>query len=129
MLVSKVKKKEMKEGAPEFLYLVPELCTRTGLTDKMRSNFTVMKDLAVHTRVNPNTRAQTLGAFRNKIQNSATATDVLKKWGVRFSDGLVPITGRVCKAETVLQGPPRNSKDPKVVSDLPASVVVNLLSK
>jgi len=35
----------------ELIYLIPELCFLTGLTDDICSDFRVMKDLATHTRV------------------------------------------------------------------------------
>uniref|UniRef100_A0A8C1DVB7 Piwi-like RNA-mediated gene silencing 1 n=1 Tax=Cyprinus carpio carpio TaxID=630221 RepID=A0A8C1DVB7_CYPCA len=36
--------------------LVPEFCYLTGLTDKMRADFNIMKDLASHTRLSPEQR-------------------------------------------------------------------------
>ncbi|KAL8180226.1 UNVERIFIED_CONTAM: Piwi-like protein 1, partial [Gekko kuhli] len=51
--------------------LIPELCFLTGLTDKMRSDFNVMKDLAVHTRLAPEQRMREVGRlidYINKIE-------------------------------------------------------------
>ena len=39
----------------------------TGLTDDMRADFHVMKDIAVHTRVPPDKRTATLQGFINQI--------------------------------------------------------------
>lgn len=39
----------------------------SGLTDEQRMNFTVMKDLAVHTRIGPDGRARKLLEFSDKI--------------------------------------------------------------
>lgn len=36
MLVSKSSARDRRAGAEELVYLVPELCTMTGLTDQMR---------------------------------------------------------------------------------------------
>ena len=49
------------------ILLIPELCHMTGLTDEMRSDFRVMKDLAVHTRVGPAQRVDTLSRFMEDL--------------------------------------------------------------
>ncbi|KAK2562296.1 Piwi-like protein 1 [Acropora cervicornis] len=57
LLVSRLKKipgQKMRIQDGEIL-LVPELCFLTGLTDDMRNDFSLMKDLAVHTRFEPET--------------------------------------------------------------------------
>ena len=38
--------------------LVPELCNMTGLTDQMKADFKVMKDVAQFTRVTPTQRQE-----------------------------------------------------------------------
>lgn len=49
--------------------LVPELCYLTGLTDEMRSDFKVMKDVATYTRVSPNQRQLALNTFIDSIRS------------------------------------------------------------
>ena len=41
-----------------MIYLIPELCTLTGLTDQMKADFKVMKDVAQFTRVTPTQRQE-----------------------------------------------------------------------
>jgi aubergine-like protein len=69
LLVSKSKARELRAGAQETVYLVPELCRMTGLTDRMRENFNLMRALAEHTRVGPNIRMQKLLAFNKRLQS------------------------------------------------------------
>lgn len=45
LLVSKPKASDIRAGRNEPVLLVPELCYTTGLTDLMRSDFSVMKRL------------------------------------------------------------------------------------
>ncbi|KAF4530651.1 hypothetical protein B566_EDAN004890 [Ephemera danica] len=68
LLVSKSKARELRAGAQETVYLVPELCRMTGLTDRMRENFQLMRALAEHTRVGPGIRMQKLMHFNNRLQ-------------------------------------------------------------
>ena len=59
MLVSRAKRKTREEeDVPKNIILVPELCQMTGLTDQMRSDFRVMKDVAQFTRVTPMQRLE-----------------------------------------------------------------------
>lgn len=67
LLVTRTKAREQRAGQDEFVYLVPELCRMTGLTDEMRGNFSVMRDLAEHTRVGPQGRMDRLNAFNRRL--------------------------------------------------------------
>ena len=59
MLISRAKKKTHEEAdVAKLIALVPELCNMTGLTDQMKADFRVMKDVAQFTRVTPNQRQQ-----------------------------------------------------------------------
>ena len=57
MLINRAKKKTTEEAdVAKLIALVPELCNLTGLTDQMKNDFRVMKDVALFTRVTPNQR-------------------------------------------------------------------------
>ena len=59
MLISRAKRKTAEEeDVAKLIALVPELCNLTGLTDQMKADFRVMKDVAQFTRVTPNQRQQ-----------------------------------------------------------------------
>ena len=59
MLISRAKRKTAEEAdVAKLIALVPELCNLTGLTDQMKADFRVMKDVAQFTRVTPNQRQQ-----------------------------------------------------------------------
>ncbi|KAL3183271.1 hypothetical protein MRX96_000252 [Rhipicephalus microplus] len=60
LLVCRPKEKDIRAGRTDNIYLIPELCVLTGLTDEMRANVSVMRDLAQHTRVEPTKRVQNL---------------------------------------------------------------------
>jgi aubergine-like protein len=70
MLVSKPKKNSgYHDGS--FIYLVPELCRMTGLTDSMRTNYRLMQDLAKHTRLGPSERVQRLEKFNRRLKTDS----------------------------------------------------------
>ena len=70
MLVSRAKPRERRAGLAELVYLPPELCRMTGLTDQMRMNFHLMKSLADHTRIGPNDRVDKLLKFNRQLNDS-----------------------------------------------------------
>ncbi|XP_076360662.1 piwi-like protein 1 [Tachypleus tridentatus] len=98
----KPKKGDPREEMSKFICLVPELCYMTGLTDDMRSDFKVMKDIAVHTRVTPNQRQAALQQFINNINTNSEAKQMLADWGVSVESGIVAVGGRLLPSEKLL---------------------------
>uniref|UniRef100_A0AAX7TJI3 Piwi domain-containing protein n=1 Tax=Astatotilapia calliptera TaxID=8154 RepID=A0AAX7TJI3_ASTCA len=84
--------------------LIPELCYLTGLTDKMRADFSIMKDLSTHTRLTPEQREGRLNRFITNIQRNADAQAELDKWGLSFDKQLLNLAGRVLPVERIYQG-------------------------
>ncbi|KAM7017829.1 piwi-like protein 1 isoform 2-T2 [Tautogolabrus adspersus] len=106
LLISHVKKLGPSGGPPPGpAMLVPELCYLTGLTDKMRADFNIMKDLSTHTRLSPEQREGRLNRFVSNIQKNADAQAELDKWGLNFDKALLNLTGRILPAERLYQGP------------------------
>ena len=104
LLVSRPKKADIRRGQEGNFFLVPELCTLTGLSDEVHSDFTVMRDLAVHTRVGPDGRMQTLNKFIARINKQEDVKLELGGWGLKFADSLLQLNARVLPAEIIHQG-------------------------
>jgi len=105
MLVSRAKRKTREEeDVPKNILLVPELCKMTGLTDQMRSDFRVMKDVAQFTRVTPMQRLEALKKFVKNVNDSAEASALLLNWGLELAPESVQLSGRHLTAEKLLLG-------------------------
>ncbi|XP_077498582.1 piwi-like protein 1 [Amblyomma americanum] len=104
LLVVRPKEKDLRAGRTQNIYLVPELCVLTGLTDEMRAKVSVMRDLAQHTRVEPSKRVRNLLEFMDRINNNDAIRNDMDSWGIRFDDSLVRIDARVLPPEKVMQG-------------------------
>uniref|UniRef100_A0A3P8SKU5 Piwi-like RNA-mediated gene silencing 1 n=1 Tax=Amphiprion percula TaxID=161767 RepID=A0A3P8SKU5_AMPPE len=105
LLISHVKKMGPSGGPPPGpAMLIPELCYLTGLTDKMRADYRIMKDLSTHTRLTPDKREERLSRFVGNIQKDAIAQAELDKWGLSFDKQLLNVTGRILRGETIFQG-------------------------
>ncbi|NXE51879.1 PIWL1 protein, partial [Casuarius casuarius] len=83
--------------------LIPELCYLTGLTEKMRNDFNMMKDLSIHTRLTPEQRQHEVGRLIDYIQKDDSVQRELQDWGLSFDSNLLSFTGRVVQAEKIQQ--------------------------
>ena len=52
-----------KEEVLQDIDLIPELCYLTGMSDEMKADFRVMKDIAAHTRITPGVREKRMLDF------------------------------------------------------------------
>ncbi|XP_051950414.1 piwi-like protein 1 isoform X2 [Xyrauchen texanus] len=84
--------------------LIPEFCYLTGLTDKMRSDFNIMKDLASHTRLSPEQREGRVNRLISNIDRNADVQNELSTWGLSFENRLLSMNGRVLPSERITQG-------------------------
>ncbi|XP_078105787.1 piwi-like protein 1 isoform X2 [Sander vitreus] len=115
LLVSHVKKALGPSGGPPPgpAMLIPELCYLTGLTDKMRADYNIMKDLSTHTKLEPEQREVRLNRFVSNIHTNTDAQAELDKWGLNFDKQLLHLTGRVLPAERIFQGPKSYDYNPR----------------
>ncbi|XP_041362450.1 piwi-like protein 1 [Gigantopelta aegis] len=94
--------KESREA--EYICLVPELCFMTGLSDDMRSDFRLMKDIATHTRVTPMQRKLAMQKFVNSVNSNEQAYQQLADWGLELDNNTIPIDGRLLPMEKIKVG-------------------------
>lgn len=98
----KPRKNAPESEEPRLVCLVPELCTLTGLTDEMRADFRIMKDIAGHTRVNPNQRQYSLTQYVKRVHDCPDAMKVLGDWGVTLQSCALNLEGRILPEEKVM---------------------------
>jgi len=103
LLISRPKEKDRKRGMDGPILLLPEFCVITGLSDEIRANFGIMKDLAQHTRISPAARAQNLTQFMSDLHANPKAQAELQQWNMEFERQLLKMTGRCLGAEKMFQ--------------------------
>ncbi|XP_049852397.1 LOW QUALITY PROTEIN: piwi-like protein Siwi [Schistocerca gregaria] len=101
LLVSQPKQRDRRRGINNLIYLIPELCRTTGITDEMRSNFSLMRALAEHTRLGPATRQERLRKFQDRLRTNPQVQKDLKQWNMSLSDELVTVPARVLDPEKI----------------------------
>ncbi|XP_024940997.1 piwi-like protein Ago3 isoform X2 [Cephus cinctus] len=92
------------EEVENLVLLIPEFCYLAGLTDKIRSDFRIMRDLASVTRVSPEGRRDVIHRFINEVQNNEVTRKLLSDWGLRLENNTVNINGRVLPREKITFG-------------------------
>ncbi|KAG8319564.1 Piwi-like protein 2, partial [Homalodisca vitripennis] len=102
-------KPSKRPGGTGLLMLIPELCYMTGLTEEMRNDFKVMKDVSNYTRVNPNQRQRLLQDFIDSIKNSPACVKLLDEWGLAVPEKSIRLTARTLPPEKIFFG--RNFED------------------
>ncbi|CAH1233753.1 PIWIL1 [Branchiostoma lanceolatum] len=96
-------KKVQKGGVEELLYLLPELCSLTGLSDELRENFNLMKDISGHTRLSPASNRDSLQEFINTLDKNEKVQKDMKGWGLSYDKTLLKLEGRVMPPEKISQ--------------------------
>ncbi|XP_057321204.1 piwi-like protein Siwi isoform X2 [Microplitis mediator] len=104
LLVARSTQRDRRAGQDEIIYLVPELCRATGLTDAMRSDYKLMAALAVHTRLNPERRIEKLLNFNRRLQTTPEVVEEYRKWNLRLDTNLVEIPARILPPENIIFG-------------------------
>ncbi|XP_035744235.1 piwi-like protein Ago3 [Vespa mandarinia] len=84
--------------------LVPELCYIAGLTDSIRSDCKIMKDLNTITKVSPNNRRDIIRNFLHEIKKNSVTQEILSAWGLHIDDDLTHLKGRVLMPEHIYFG-------------------------
>lgn len=76
-------------------YFLPELCSMTGLTDEMRSDFQLMKKLKEMSILDPEPRLKRILQYSKKIITNPDVKKSLGEWKFSMNPKLLNITGRI----------------------------------
>ncbi|KAF7997591.1 hypothetical protein HCN44_006162 [Aphidius gifuensis] len=95
MLVTRTTDKDRRSGQAEIVYLVPELCRATGITDAMRNDFRLMDAMAQHTRINAQQRVQKLNAFNKRLYGEPLVVSEFRQWNLQLEKELITVPARV----------------------------------
>jgi aubergine len=92
--------KDLKKNT--IIHLIPEFCYLTGLTDEMRSNFNLMKQMATITKGNPGEKMKECITLINTFLNNEKCKQDIENWGITLSNQPVTLTGRKLDAGNIL---------------------------
>lgn len=104
LLVCMPSARDRRAGHDNPIYLVPELCTMTGVTDSMRANRNFMQKLTQSSKLFPDQRVAGLRDFITKFHANATIKEEMSRWNLDLEAVPVRIKGRVLPTEKLLMG-------------------------
>ena len=87
-----------------MLLLIPEFCYLTGISDAMRSDFRIMKDIHGITSLNPTGRRDVIRTFIQKVKETEVTRELLAGWGLRLEDDTIKLRGRALDPELLFFG-------------------------
>lgn len=76
----------------------------SGLTDSMRADFKLMKDVSQVTQISPEHRVNVAHRFIEEVKKNEVAKNLLANWGLNLDDSVVALEGRVLDPEIILFG-------------------------
>ncbi|KAL4512578.1 hypothetical protein ABPG72_020415 [Tetrahymena utriculariae] len=82
LLVHKRKYREANTNVQivEDVYLIPEICNMTGMTDEQRANYQAMKEVATHTKLTPQER------YDNSVKNCKFLSSKTNSSGIKIDE-------------------------------------------
>lgn len=83
---------------------MPELSYAAGLTDNIRSNYKIMRELSTVTKTSPSFRRQEIQKFIKEIQSKSITRDILAEWGLQLNEDVVQLRARRLDPEEIVFG-------------------------
>uniref|UniRef100_A0A182K9L7 Uncharacterized protein n=1 Tax=Anopheles christyi TaxID=43041 RepID=A0A182K9L7_9DIPT len=106
LLLNRSERRVVGKTEPEemIVCLVPEICFLTGLTDEMRNDHKVMRDIATYTRITPNQRLVAMRQFCENVNKNDAARTLLASWGLELKTTPKAMIGRQLAPENITSG-------------------------
>jgi len=110
------KKKENQE-----IFLIPELCYLGGLTESMRSNFNMMKDLNARTKGNPTEKLIETQGLISKILNTPGGKRAIEDWEITLEPEVMRLKGTRIDTGNVLMAQQKDNSGTRIKIDIDAT--------
>ncbi|CAD8126982.1 unnamed protein product [Paramecium sonneborni] len=91
----------------KVIYLIPELCQLTGLSETVKSNFQVMKDVSRITKPNAQDRIDKSEKFAKQMNSTikrGSNMNLLDIWGLQLSSVSMNVEAKTVRPGTLLMG-------------------------
>lgn len=86
----------------EIICLIPELCFMTGMSEEIKNDIKIKKELSAHTRLNPKQKCEQLMELIKNIRETPEALKQITNWGLELDENFSEIQGRVLPREKII---------------------------
>jgi len=97
------------------VYLIPELCIQTGLTDEIRSNFNIMRSLAQKTKLQPQERLNKSGELLKNLRTNQKSKEEIDAWHAIIEEEPAKLNARVLPAGSIKMRGPNEQEPTRVI--------------
>ncbi|KAM9055897.1 LOW QUALITY PROTEIN: piwi-like protein 3 [Megaptera novaeangliae] len=105
LLITKSKwKKSRQDTLRQPIMLVPELCHLTGLTDDLRKDYGMMRELSTYMRMDPGRRQRKLLTLMDALRENNTVQKELRDWNLELEMEFLSFSGRTLQDVRIHQG-------------------------
>jgi aubergine-like protein len=100
--------REKKRGSQEEkkIYLIPELCTLTGISDSVRKDYKTMNEIHKTTKPQSKERIKELEEFVKEFETpkNLDLKEETKKWNISINSKMIEVPGRIFNPENIKFG-------------------------
>lgn len=106
LLISRkeIRKSDSEDPVVMVFCILPEICYLTGITDEMRSDYKVMRDIATYTGISPNQRVAALKQFCKRVDSTKESREILSGWGLSMDPEPVRLDIRQLDEQQIIFG-------------------------
>lgn len=87
---------------PDVICLIPELCFLTGLSEDIKNDNQLKRELASMARLTPSARVDQLRSLVDTVKSNEKAYKHLTDWGLALEDELTELMGRTLLREKII---------------------------
>jgi aubergine-like protein len=102
LLVGLPSAREERAGQQGPLLLIPELCNMTGLSESLKNDFNVRRQMTQKTQTDPTTRVKNLHQFMAQVVNNEEIKKEMSQWGLKFEATPVEVNARRLDCEKII---------------------------
>lgn len=110
-----------KKRNNQEIFLVPELCYLTGLTENMRSNFNMMKDMNAKTKGNPTDKLKETQDLIQRILNTPGGKKAIEDWEIELEPEVIRLKGIKINTGNVLMAQQRDGTNQRLKINIDAT--------
>lgn len=93
-----------KKGKLKMIYLIPEFCLMTGLSDKQRKDFNFMRDVAKVIKPNPVSRMKNSVELAELMERNKTCEEMMKEWEIKVVSKPLSINSKKIDSGNMVMG-------------------------
>uniref|UniRef100_A0A8D2Q4X5 Piwi-like protein 2 n=1 Tax=Varanus komodoensis TaxID=61221 RepID=A0A8D2Q4X5_VARKO len=101
LLIHRPSERKNPPGKKGEILLLPEISFLTGIPEKMKKDFRVMKDLTQQINLSPKQHHTSLVQLLNRIEKNEAASKELSRWGLCLDKDVYKAKGRILPMERI----------------------------